>query len=283
MIFYKTVSAGNDFLHVNVKDMEEFMTTTETPQTPGMPELKSRLAGCLCERRLGAGADGVIFYSLNNDSVDFQIFNRDGMEAELSGNGMAGLSSVLFYLGTFKDNITLNTRTGQKTHYLLNRDGNKFSLQIQIGEPDFSNRTFFPFLEDNRKEYQYRGIRFYPVSVGNPHAVLLMEKDLPDEELEKIGEMFESGDIFPRRTNVELVHFKDAENCFVYYYERGVGHTRSSSTGSAAVFSVLQNLKAVVGGLTVTTRDGTIKIYGKKKNIFVESYSKVVYKGNYFG
>jgi diaminopimelate epimerase len=248
-----------------------------------MTELKSRLAGRLCERRTGAGADGMIFYSLNNDSVDFRIFNRDGTEAELSGNGMAGLSSVLFYLEKFNDKITLNTRSGRKTHYLLRRDGNAFSLQIEIGEPDFSNRIFFPFLEDNRREYRYKGIRFYPVSVGNPHAVILLEKDLTDEEQKKIGEMFESGDIFPRKTNVELVRFKDAENCVVYYYERGVGHTRSSSTGSAAVFSVLQNLKAVVEGLTVTTRDGTIKIYGKKKNVFVESYSKIVYKGIYVG
>lgn len=283
MIFYKTVSAGNDFLHIDVKDMEEIISAVDESQTPGIPELKSRLAGRLCERRTGAGADGVIFYSLNHDSVDFRIFNRDGTEAELSGNGMAGLSAVLFHLGKFNDTITLNTRAGQKTHYLLNRDGNNFSLQIEIGEPDFSNRTFFPFLEDNRREYLFKDIRFYPVSVGNPHAVILLENDLPDEELEKIGEMFENGDIFPRKTNVELVRFKDAENCGVYYYERGVGRTRSSSTGSAAVFSVLQNLKAVAEGLTVTTRDDTIKIYGKSKSVFVESYSKIVYKGIYLG
>ncbi len=282
MIFYKTVSAGNDFLHVDTADIEGI----DTPETE--TENKGNLARRLCHRRAGAGADGVIYYTVGQNTVDFRIFNRDGTEAELSGNGMAGLSAVLFHLGKFKDRVTLNTRAGQKTHHLLERKENNLTLKIEIGEPDFADTGFFPFLEAGREEYVFNDFSFYPVSVGNPHAVILSDKPLRllekelEMNLEKIGEMFESAGIFPRKTNVELVHFKNAENCEVYYYERGVGPTLSSSTGSAAVFAVLQKLKIIRDRLTITAGGGTIRIYGSGR-VYLDNIVRIIYKGNYMG
>ncbi|MCP5103834.1 MAG: diaminopimelate epimerase [bacterium] len=278
MIFYKTVSSGNDFLHIRNQDMEEF--------TGESGESKGHLARQLCRRQNGAGADGVIYYSVCPESADFEIFNRDGTGAELSGNGMAGLSALLLYLDEFKDRVTLNTRGGRKTHQLLNRDGSGFLLDIEIGEPDFRNSDFFPFLEKSLYRFhEYEGIRFYPVSVGNPHVVVLLE-NVPDEEdliaLNRMGQTLESAALFPQKTNVELVFFKNDSDCRVFYYERGVGPTFSSSTGSAAVFAVLQKLGLIRDRLTITTQGGEIKIYGKT-SIHIESFSKIVYKGIYMG
>lgn len=274
MIFYKTVSGGNDFLHVDTADIGGIAA-------PGdISEVKGRLARRLCDRRAGAGADGIIYYAVGEETAAFQIFNRDGTEAELSGNGMAGLSAVLFHLGKFKDRVTLDTRAGRKTNHLLSRKGDTLTLKIEIGEPDFSDTVFFPFLEPGREEYVFNDFPFYPVSVGNPHAVILLDKPLHlmERELEKIGEMFEGAGIFPRKTNVELVHFKDAENCEVYYYERGVGPTLSSSTGSAAVFAVLQKLKIIPERLTITSGGGTINIYGSGR-VYLDNIVRIVYKG----
>lgn len=276
MIFYKTVSSGNDFLHIDTDDLKEVGAREK------VSEDKGQLARRMCHRRAGAGADGVIYYTVGEETVEFRIFNRDGSEAELSGSGMAGLSAVLFHLGKFKDRVTLNTRAGQKTHQLLKRERNNFTLKIEIGEPDFSDTGFFPFLEMGREGYIFNDFPFYPVSVGNPHAVILLDRRLQEKELEKIGEMFEGGLIFPRKTNVELVYFKNAENCEVYYYERGVGPTLSSSTGSAAVFAILQKLKIIRDRLTITSGGGTINIYGNGR-VFLDNNVRIVYKGIYMG
>lgn len=290
MIFYKTVSSGNDFLHIAVEDLAEFLRLCPG-QAPGVTDLskssKGRLAELLCQRHSGAGADGIIYYSLRSlreTEINFEIFNRDGTEAELSGNGMAGLSALMFYLGLFKDQLVLNTHTGPKTHFLLHQDGRNFQLKIEIGKPVFHNTDFFPFLEPNKLVYTFEDIRFHPVSVGNPHAVVVLEKELLDDELERMGNVLESADIFPKRTNVELVYYKDRENNRVFYYERGVGRTLSSSTGSAAVFAVLQKLDLLKGPdpLTIKTPDGKIKIYGNG-SIYIENFSKIVYKGILLG
>jgi diaminopimelate epimerase len=276
MIFYKTVSAGNDFLHIDGEEFANFYAETGSGRMS-----KGHLAAQLCRRQSGVGADGVIYYRVKKDSVDFEIFNRDGSEAELSGNGMAGVSALMFYLGKFKNQVVLNTRIGQKTHLLLKQEKNNFKLKIEIENPDFYNRDFFPFLQENKLEYTHENIRFYPVSVGNPHVVVILEKELPDETLSRMGQCLESAAIFPQKTNVELVFYKNKQNPRVFYYERGVGRTFSSSTGSAAVFAVLQKLTSS-HRLTIDTPGGKIKIYGKTC-IYIENYSKIVYKGIYLG
>jgi diaminopimelate epimerase len=274
MIFYKTVSAGNDFLHI---DMEDFKAQYKDGRMS-----RGHLAERLCCRHTGAGADGVIFYTLGDTAVDFEIFNRDGSEAELSGNGMAGLSALLFNLGKAQDRVTLSTRAGKKTHLLLEQEKNTYKLKIDIGEPDFFNKDFFPFLEENRVLYSHEGIDFQPVSVGNPHVVVLPETELPEDTLNQMGAMLESAAIFPHNANVEFVFYKNEENCRVFYYERGVGPTISSSTGSAAVFAVLQKTGHVRDRLTIDTPEGKVKIYGKK-SIYIENCSKIVYKCIYMG
>ncbi len=281
MIFYKSVSAGNDFIHIEMDELDQ----------PGDIKVdrvvKGELAKNLCQRNLGVGADGVIYYKIRNkEGVDFEIFNRDGSEAELSGNGMAGLSALLFYLGRFNERLVLCTRSGQRTQRILSRVENTFKLKIEIGDADFQNKDFFPFLQENKICYQYEwgqeNITFYPVSVGNPHAVVLLEKELTEEKMMAVGRLLGEADIFPQKTNVELVlpMAAEAKGCCIFYYERGVGRTMASATGSAAVFAVLRELKWVKNSLVVHTPFEEIKISGKRK-IYVENFTKIVYKGTY--
>ncbi|MCP4147944.1 MAG: diaminopimelate epimerase [bacterium] len=291
MILYKTVSAGNDFLHIDMEDFNAYNCEKTCKIERG------EFAENVCRRHSGAGADGVVYYSLHKNitqhnspsqtvdtlaAVTFAIFNRDGGEAELSGNGMAGVSAVLFNRGLFKDRVTLNTKTGIKSHKLLGRDRNKFKLDIEIGVPDFYNTTSFPFLEEGELKYHFKEFSFYPVSVGNPHVVVLLEKELPEEMLTEMGKRLECADIFPKKANVEFVFFKDPENCPVFYYERGVGRTLSSSTGSAAVFAVLQKLGLVKDNLTIQAGKEKIKISGIS-SIHIENSTKIVYKCIYMG
>lgn len=287
MIFYKTVSAGNDFLHVNAGLYQHILTGKTA---------KSELAIRLCDRQTGAGADGIVYYRISGETVDFEIYNRDGGEAELSGNGMAGASALLFYLDHFKNTVVLNTRAGTKTNKLIHViNPNKLRLQIDIGPSRFDDIKNFPFLEPGKQKYTFEGIDFYPVSVGNPHAVVILDKDIPDNQLEDIGKRLESGNIFPYRTNVEFViltpngidtvDFEKGTGFRVYFYERGVGPTLASSTGSSAVYAVLYKLNMIKTNPQVLTikREGInegIRVSGGT-GILIENTTEIVYKGEY--
>jgi len=296
MIFYKTVSSGNDFIHINVDECSAAGDKAAHNMT------RANLAQKLCKRQTGAGADGVVFYKIPDslDFVDFEIFNRDGSEAELSGNGMAGLAAVLFYLHKFNpgDDVVLNTKAGRKRISYLHHAENKFRLKIEIGIPGFQDSDSFPFLQANSKkdgskdEYFYEGIGFYPVSVGNPHAVVVLEENVPDEKLEQLGKKLGYAPIFPHKANVEFVigtggpaDYEGGEHFRIVFYERGVGRTLASSTGSAAVFAVLQKLESINDTLIIPGAAGTgenVNVSGKKKAaIYIENSTEIVYKGIY--
>lgn len=302
MIFYKTVSAGNDFIQVDMDACEALADAGASPQE--VLDIKSRLARELCPRHSGPGADGVVFYRVNpikkgiqKETVTFEIFNRDGSEAELSGNGMAGLTALMFHLGRFparaRAEVVLETRAGIKRNRYLHHSGNSFRLRIEIGEPDFSNSDFFPFLEEGRMNYRYRDLTFYPVSVGNPHAVTILAEKVSDEELQAMGAMLARADMFPKGVNVELVapladpaadpiDYETGRNVCFFFYERGVGPTLASSTGSAAVYAVLRRLNRVERLLTIPGSAGqeeTIKISGNR-TVYIENSVKIVYKGS---
>ncbi len=279
---------------------------------PGLAD-KKKLAQRLCQRQTGIGADGMVFYRYKNtgetafesESADFEIFNRDGSEAELSGNGMAGLAALLFYLNKSNLKIThnlhshviLDTKVGKKKIRYLYHEDNRYRLNVEIGEPNFRSRTFFPFLEQekNKPGYDYQGITFYPVSMGNPHAVVVLAETAPDKELARMGMLLEKAEIFPSGTNIELVvptgtgrvNYERGEHFRIFFYERGVGPTQSSSTGSAAVFAVLQKLRLISQCLTIPINSQcagcpgeAIKIVGKQ-TVYIENSTEIVYKGVY--
>jgi len=286
MIFFKTVSAGNDFIHIDITELENAAGDT------GVPLDKGQCARLICDRHLGAGADGVVFYQVNPGSTDFDIYNQDGSRAELSGNGMAGLTALLLYLGQCKGPVKLNTCLGQRIHHCIRQEGRDFRLQVEIGAANFSNLDFFPFLIPGQDAYSFESITFYPVSIGNPHAVVLVDKELSASEIRQIGMKLESAPIFPFRTNVEFiahpvdaaVDLREGKNLKLRFYERGVGETLASSTGSAAVYAILSKLKYLKPGdyLTIPVPgQEAIKISGNL-GIHIENCTKIVYKGVWF-
>lgn len=269
MIFYKTVAAGNDFLH--------FKYSGDEPDFD--PALK---AVELCDRHEGAGADGLVCYSEKSENIfSFRIFNKDGGEAELSGNGMGGCASVIFNNYDI-NSLIFETKVGRKHISLKKREKNIFTLSVEIGEPDFSNISFFPFIE-NSETVTIAGYTLHPVSVGNPHVVVLPEKTPDYETLIRDGRMLESHELFPQGTNVEFIlpSSRLSEGIAeVFFYERGAGYTKSSSTGSSAVYAVLQKLGKLNNNepLTITTEKGPVIVSGSRI-IHIENRVKVVYKG----
>lgn len=293
MIFYKTSSFGNDFIEIDLGEL-----AARSPDRPGRKAGiplgdKGALAERICDRQRGVGADGVVFFRIENKKFYFEIFNRDGSGAELSGNGMAGLAAVLLQRRLASSPLILHAAIGRRQVDLLARRGPVYQLDVEIGRPDFSNRRFFPFLKERQVSYAIAGLEFYPVSVGNPHAVVICRDALSPARLEVLGKKLESHPLFPGRVNVEFVHFSGAENppvgtaalrpasCRVFFHERGVGPTLASSTGSAAVFAVLRRLGKVRDRLAIDC--GSDKIHVSwKQGIFIHNVTRLVCRGDYF-
>ncbi|MBU4268409.1 MAG: diaminopimelate epimerase [Acidobacteria bacterium] len=270
MIFYKTSSFGNDFIEIDARDL------------PVGAADKGALAERICDRQRGVGADGAVFYRVEKQGFHFEIFNRDGGAAELSGNGMAGLAAVLFQRRLAASPLRLLTAVGSRRIDLLARRGPVFQLDVEIGRPDFSQRRFFPFLKDGQESSTCAGLKFFPVSVGNPHAVVLCRDRFAPGRLAALGKKLECHPMFPGRVNVEFVNFSSAEKCRVFFYERGVGATLASSTGSAAVFAVLRRQGKVRDRLAIDCGAEKIAV-SWKQGIFVHNFTRLICRGNYFG
>lgn len=305
MEFYKTVSLGNDFIHIAAHHWQPLATSLGI-DINNSETAREELSRQICTRETGVGADGVIYYGINQGKTDFDIFNRDGSHAEISGNGMSGLAAVLFYTLQCHHEALLQTRVGLRKARCLLQQGNNFRIQVELGPPDFSNQTFFPFLQPGKDQYNCAGVSFYPVSVGNPHAVVVMDADSSldleanslegnrKEHLRHTGKMLATAGMFPFGVNVEIIiptttsikqpDSPSSDHFRIFYYERGVGMTGSSSTGSAAAFAVLQRLGLIQDTLIVpidlwqSPDTLPIKISGKKE-IYVENSTKIVYKG----
>lgn len=310
MIFYKTSSFGNDFIEI---DLEELADLPDRRPRGGLPARADhgRLARHICDRQRGVGADGVVYYRAGRQvqrkpQAEFRIFNRDGSEAELSGNGMAGLAAVLFQRRLGVSPLALHAAIGSRQVELLGWDGAIFQLAVEIGRPDFANREFFPFLKQATGPGMIAGLEFHPVSVGNPHAVVIC-REMPDRaRLAALGKEIEGHAMFPKRVNVEFVHPGGPDTCQVFFYERGVGPTLASSTGSAAVFAVLRrlgmagdrlliDLKAAAGAAVQAGKEvggheaahaagtGCEQIALSWRNgIFIHNFTRIICRGEYF-
>lgn len=267
MIFYKTSTLGNDFIVVDKKQLIK-------------GENHCKLALSWCHRRFSIGADGLVLYQkLDNNSYAFEIINSDGSSAELSGNGMAGLAAVLWRRRLVKGQVTLLTRAGRRRVIPAGREAGLYRLQTEIGQADFGHTESFPFLLAGQISHVYQDIEFYPVSIGNPHAVIVLPGWPEKNELPSMAEKLARAPIFPTGVNVEIVHRDAAGDFQVLYRERGAGITMFSGTGSAAVYAVLQKHLKFTGPLSLSFGPEQVLLLKKDETIFIENNTAIVYKG----
>jgi diaminopimelate epimerase len=219
-----------------------------------------------------------VVYDPALDGIGFSIYNRDGSRAEISGNGMAGLGALLFYQGAFSSRIRIHTAVGPRSVQLVERQSERrFRLQVEIGTPDFSPRPHFPFLKPGMTVYRWKEWVLHPVAVGNPHAVIILDEYPGAGALDALGDEISRLDIFPDGVNVEFVRDIRDNRCRIHFFERGAGRTPLSSTGSAAVFAVLDRGKKITGPLTLTGLKPPVCIF-RKKSIYIENTTEILYK-----
>lgn len=253
--FSKMQATGNDFIIINYLENK----------TEYSYKLLSQF---LCDRHFGVGADGIIIIEKSNIAdVKMRIFNKDGSEAEMCGNGIRCLGKYIYEKKIInKENLCIETLAGIKYLKLSIEGVTVVKIEVDMGEAEFEY-TKIPILL-YKNEYSgmlhIEGMKIYPVSIGNPHAVCFVD-DIDKVNLKKYGELIENYKYFPNRTNVEFVEIKDEFNIKVRIWERGVGETLSCGTGCCACAIVSNKYKSTNSMLNVDLLGGKLQVICEKK------------------
>jgi len=279
--FCKLQAVGNDFLVVAREHLSE--------------EDAARWAARWCDRHFGIGADGMILVapSPSGTDADFEmrLWNADGTEAEISGNGLRCVVAYLAFTGRWSEPVVrIRTRAGVKRAELIRREGTRFEFLTDMGAPAFSSAVIPMAITPPRSRvvgFPIRvGEREIPVtacSLGNPHCVVFVE-DFAELDVREVGAAIERHPLFPERTNVEFVRVRDRRNLELRMWERGVGETLSSGTGASAAL-----VAAVLNGLAerevwVHTPAGALRVrWQPDDHIAVEGTAEVLFVGEWVG
>lgn len=269
--FTKLEGTGNDFIAIN--NMENKIVYDY-----------KKLSKYLCNRNFGIGADGVLFAEKSRIAdCKMRVFNRDGSEAEMCGNGIRCFAKYIYENQIInKTDINIETAAGIKNAKLIFEGLKIFKVLVNMGKPEFEYSKipiYYP-KEYNKNYIDIENIKVYPISMGNPHAVCFF-KNIQKIDIENIGKLIENYKYFPNKTNVEFVRIIDDENIEIRVWERGVGETLACGTGacSAAVISHLKkNLK---NNINVRLNGGSLNIkYNKKENtVWLEGDTNKVFEG----
>jgi diaminopimelate epimerase len=272
-------SLGNDFLIVDRDEVAD----------PGGYE---DLARAICDRHTGVGADGLLILSVTDAArgeAAFRIFNADGSESGISGNGIRCAAAHLFSQQKVEGRtVRFATASGVRACDFVERIEDRYTIRIDLGAPRLSSREI-PF-DDGRTHERVIDYpltihkKTYPVtlvSMGNPHCVLFVDNFPNRIDWSATGAEIESHPFFPERTNVEFVRVHGREEIEVLFWERGVGETLSSGSGAtaAAVAAILKGLterrvqvKTSMGRLLVEWEGDTVRQTGPAEFVFVGSF-----------
>jgi len=268
--FVKTHGLGNDFILVE--------------KAQGIPSDYSDFTRRICDRHFGIGADGLILWNRAGDIFKVRIFNQDGSEAECSGNGLRCAAAYLMQSGRWtEDEIRMETVSGM---YTLRRVGREY--EADMGEPKLAPKDI-PFVTaapiERVVNYQLtadgQSFAITACSTGNPHCSVFVDQ-LEDTYVEKIGSLLERHSAFPNRTNVELIRVLNRSEIEVRFWERGVGHSNASGTGScgATVASILTG--KTDRKVTVRAKAGTLIVeWQQNGRLKLTSTANIVAEGNY--
>lgn len=240
MRFTKMEGLGNDYIYIN--NLEEQIPEEDLPD----------LSRAVSDRHFGIGADGLIAI-LPSDSEDFRfrMFNADGSEGEMCGNGIRCFAKYVYTNGlSDKTTLRIETKAGTIVPHLVVEDGEVTGVRVDMGKPRF-RRSEIPMAGDDQDrvigeslEAGDRRYTFTAVSMGNPHCVVFCD-DVDQVDLEFIGPKIEHHPLFPRRVNVHFVQILGPGEIKMRTWERGSGITLACGTGACACL-----IASAVNGLT---------------------------------
>jgi diaminopimelate epimerase len=274
MKFWKMHSLGNDYIVIDNRD--EKISNAEAAE----------LARKLCERRFSVGADGLLLAS-NSDSADakMRIFNADGSEAEMCGNGIRCFAKYCYENNIArKSELTAETLAGIKRMWLTVENDLVTSVMVDMGAP-ILERSKIPML--GQGTYINEGLQVngenYKVtclSVGNPHCVTFIDT-LEDFPVQSAGPKIESHRLFPKKINVEFAQVLNSNELKVRVWERGCGETLACGTGACAAVAAGNLLKKLGSKVRVHLLGGDLEVE-YAEHLFLNGPAEKVFEGTLF-
>jgi len=181
----------------------------------------------LCDRHIGVGADGVLLHALVPDGVRMRLINADGGEVELSGNGLRCLAGYMVWSGARPARLVVHTVAGPRPVDVTTIGPGRYRIATDLGEARVD-------AVDHPLSVGGETVDVTTTWLGNPHCAVFLDAPADDALLSRLGPLLEHHAFFPRRTNVEFVSVPSRSELRVRFWERGVGYTRASGTGSAS-------------------------------------------------
>jgi diaminopimelate epimerase len=275
--FSKYHGAGNDFIHVD-----------------GFSEKRewSALAVPMCDRYTGAGADGIIVAEPSQRAdVFMRVFNADGSEAEMCGNGMRTFAKYVIEEGIIKhrgDRLHVETIAGDIHLTLVQAGGAVIGATVDMGPPRFVPSEIPVAVEatapvlDLPVSVNGASYAVSCVSMGNPHAVHFIDTPVADFPLREVGPRIEHHELFPARVNFEVAQVLDRRHIQSRTWERGVGETQACGTGACAIM-VSAHLHGLVDDVVEVNEPGGILTlrWDGGGNVILTGPAAFVYRGEW--
>ena len=272
--FTKMHGLGNDYVYIDAIHQNI--------------ENQSSLAQFISDRHFGVVADGLILIC-ESSIADFkmQMFNSDGSEAEMCGNGIRCVGKFVYDKGmTNKEEITVETLAGIKVLKFTIENGKVEKVRVDMGEPILEPEKI-P-VKSNEKPVKNldlkiddKEFKFTCVSMGNPHAITFIEEDVKQYDIHRYGRIAEVHEAFPKKTNVEFINIVDRQHMKMRVWERGAGETLACGTGAcaSAVAGVLNDL--VDRNVSVELLGGVLEIEWNENDnhIYMTGPATTVFEG----
>jgi len=274
--------AGNDYVYVDARSEDR-----------DWPELSRQMS----DRHFGVGGDGLILIK-DSEVADLRMsmFNADGSEAEMCGNGIRCFVKYAVDRGIVSDSaasVSVETLAGIRQIAPIAKNGQVVAARVSMGVPILTPDDV-PVKLDSAKEYGPGAVMEYPfqmdghdlpftfVSMGNPHAVTFINTPVAEFPLLTVGPKVEHHSIFPNRVNFEIVNIDSRDHLTARVWERGSGETLACGTGACGIA-----VASILGGHTGNTIDitlpgGTLKVdWDGEGEIFLEGPAQEVFSGEW--
>jgi diaminopimelate epimerase len=257
--FAKAHAYGNDFLYVSADTVKDLPL--------------DRLAREMCDRRTGVGADGLICYERMPEGARMRLFNADGGVAEVSGNGLRGLAALIA-LHDDRHNLELaiTTDAGIKSLARIDASGPRQTFRAAMGVPTGVRRMSLRAANED--------VDLIVLNMGNPQAVLL--GPLPDEDrFRRLGAALERHQAFVEGTNVEFAFVAAPDEVRIRIWERGVGPTLSSGTGTCAALVAAATYGTAARTATVVAPGGAQLVEWTDEAVYLTGWAEVICQGQW--
>lgn len=251
----KAHAYGNDFL------------IAPEPLAPGTDE--AAFARAVCHRHHGVGADGLMFVHRRGAAARMRLFNADGSRSEVSGNGVRCVAAWAALDEGFSPGaeVAVETDAGPKVSVLTAISGSRLTFRASMGEPTEIRQVELTAAEET--------VNAVALRVGNPQCVV-MGGVVTEERLHRLGGALAVHSYFPEGTNVELAEVEAPDRVRILIWERGVGPTSSSGTGTCAAAVAAIRYGGASRNLSVAAPGGTQQVEWTDAGLFLTGWAEVV-------